>query len=73
VTVLKKERRKFAPRDYLFSLPPDKQHCKDTILEIGNKYSQKRKCADTVPIVSVRDLRVYVYSHDQSAYSAAGK
>jgi hypothetical protein len=24
--------------------------CKDTIPKIGNKYSQKRKCAATVPI-----------------------
>jgi len=50
VTFLKKERRKFLPGDYLFSLPPDKQHSKDTILEIGNKYSHKRNCAAAVLI-----------------------
>jgi hypothetical protein len=50
-------------------------HCKDTILRIRNKFSQKRKCGGLSPnfhiYVSVSDL--YIYSHDRSAYSAPGK
>ncbi len=44
-------------------------HCKDTIQIIWNKYSQKR--SSPVPIFMC--LWRFIYSQDQSAYSAAGK
>ncbi len=47
-------------------------HCKEPIPKIGNKYSQKRNCA--VPISTFMCLwAIYtVYSHNRSAYFAAG-
>ncbi len=59
---------------YLFSNVPQ-PHCKDMIPKIRNKYSQKRKCVASVPISTFMCLwAIYiVYSHNQSAYSAAEK
>jgi hypothetical protein len=49
-------------------------HCKDTIPKIRNNYSQKRNCErpeSQFPHSSVCER--FICSHDQSAYSAAGK
>ncbi len=48
-------------------------HCKDTIPKIQNKYSQKRKCAASVPNSTFLCLWGVYFSHNRSAYSAAGK
>jgi hypothetical protein len=45
---------------------------KEKILKIGNKYSQKRNCPASIPFRSCVCER-FIYSHDQSDYSAAGK
>jgi hypothetical protein len=38
-----------------------------------NKYSQERNCASTVPFPHSEVSERFIYSHDRSAYSAAGK
>ncbi len=45
------------------------------ILNIWNKYSHKRNWAATVPISTIHSCvcEGFIYSQDQSAYSAAGK
>ncbi len=49
-------------------------HCKDTIQKIQRKYSHKRNCAASAPISTLMCLwAIFIYSHDRSAYSAAGK
>ncbi len=58
-------------------LTADYMHCKDTTSKIRNKnISRKRNCVASVPIPTFMCLwaiYMYIYSHDRSAYSAAGK
>jgi hypothetical protein len=48
-------------------------HCKETIPKIRNKYSQKRYCAATVQFPHSCVCERFIYSHNRSAYSSAGK
>ncbi len=49
-------------------------HCKDTIPKIQNKYSQKRKCAASVPISTFLCLwGAYFFPQSVRLFSAAGK
>jgi len=48
-------------------------HCKDTILKIWNKYSQKRNFAASEQFPHSCVCERFIYSHDRPAYSAAGK
>jgi hypothetical protein len=51
----------------------DLRHLQDTIPQIRNKYSQKRNFAATVPISTFMCPKQFIYSHDRSVFSAAGK
>jgi hypothetical protein len=48
-------------------------HSKDTIPKIQNKYSQKRNCPASAPTPTFMFCELFIYFHDRSAYSAAGK
>jgi hypothetical protein len=47
-------------------------HCKEPKPKISNKYSQKRNCAASVLFPHSCVCEQFIYSHDRSAYSAAG-
>jgi hypothetical protein len=48
-------------------------HCKGPIQKIRKTYSQKRNCAPQSQFLHSCVCELFIYSHDRSAYSAAGK
>jgi hypothetical protein len=48
-------------------------HCKYTITKIRNKYFQKRNCRPQSEFLHSCFCERFIYSHDRSAYIAAGK